>query len=192
MPKIYIIWFPIVVLLMIGYSIYINKKAKSMRENLNTGDLYDRFIKENYPHLSGLKLIVASFSEELGDTAKNIAKLGAKKLAFGVIGVKYKETQEGPSHALIAYDNNKTVVIPVYPDAINGELFADEDTLPFEIKDSDVSELKLSDNGLVVFKDSNGEKIVFKVADKDFFLKDQSLQKSDFITKVRMLKERLV
>lgn len=191
MPKIYIIWFPIVVVLMIGYSIYINKKAKAMRENLNVNDLYDEFIGENYPHLSDLKLVAVSFSEELGDTAKNIAKLGAKKLAFGVIGVKYRETQEGPEHALLAYDDNKTVVIPVYPNAINGELFADEETLPFEIKDSDLEELKLSDNGLVVFKDKAGEKLVFKIANKDFFLKDQSLQKSEFINKIERLKGRL-
>ncbi|MGF6906235.1 hypothetical protein [Fusobacterium sp. PH5-44] len=191
MPKIYIIWFPIVAVVMIGYSIYINKKAKKMRDNLNTDDLYSEFINENYPHLSGLKFVAASFSEELGDTAKNIAKLGAKKLAFGVIGVKYRETQEGPVHALLAYDNNKTVVIPVYPDAVNGKLYSDEETTPFEIKDSALSEIKLSDNGLVVFKDKDGEKIVFKVTEKDFFLKDQSSQKSQFIRRINELQGKL-
>jgi|GEM_PF-5909337 len=191
MPKIYFLFPILIISIGLFYTVYVNKKFSDVKKNLDTDKLYKDFIKENYSNLSEMNLIALSFSEELGDTAKNLAKLGAKKLALGAVGLKYRETQEGPIHALIAHDNEKTVVIPIYVDIMNGQIEEYPETTPFEIKDSDIGELKLSDNGLVVFKDKDGEKLVLKVTDKDFFQKDQSAAREKFIQKVQNLKGRL-
>ena len=191
MPKIYFL-FPIIIIGgMLFYTFYVNKKFRSVKENVNVDELYNDFIEENYSDYSGMKFVASSFTEELGDAAKSWAKLGAKTLALKAVGIRYSETHEGPTHALIAYDNDKIVIIPTYVDIMDGSISNDPEIDPIEFLDSDISGLKLSDNGVIVFKDSDGEKLVLKVTDKDFFQKDQTAARDGFMHRIQNLKARL-
>jgi hypothetical protein len=198
LPTIYIVFIVVFVIAAVGIPIFLNKRARAVRENVDTTQLMKDTVSNFYSKYSGLELIAGVSGEEFSDAAKKFAKEMGKRAALRLIGFKkHGGLEQEVIQYVIGYDDDRTVLMPVYADQFTGTMNMHPDYQVEEIKYSDLAELKVNqEKGQVIFnktKNNNtkNSKIVIDVSEKDFFSKDQTIKFERYIGHLLSIKTRI-
>ncbi|MDR3258559.1 MAG: hypothetical protein LBT51_02945 [Fusobacteriaceae bacterium] len=193
LPTIYIIFIIVFIIAAVGIPIFFNKRAKAVRENVDTTQLMKDTVTNSYSNYSGLELIAGASGQEFSDAAKDFAKEVGKRAALRLVGLKRRGGYEQEVvQYIVGYDDNRTVLMPVYADLFTGSMVAQSEYQVEEIKYSELTGLKVSEeNGQVVFNKNKNDKIVIDVSEKDFFSKDQAIKFEKYTGHLLSIKTRL-